>query len=84
MPHDQLPSVGGVYAKRRGNHPAGWAFTSDGGVNCARIHSVLPLLEDALGAYLRDRTSDGQPRPSRRYSPYDHCPWPTLDSLPLK
>jgi len=33
MPHDQSPSVGGVYAKLRGSHPAGWEFTGDDGVN---------------------------------------------------
>jgi hypothetical protein len=40
--------------------------------------ALLPLFEDALGAYLRDRTIDGQPRTSRRYSPYDHGPLPTM------
>jgi hypothetical protein len=40
--------------------------------------ALLPLFEDALGAYLRDRTIDGQPRTSRRYSPYDNCPLPTM------
>jgi hypothetical protein len=33
MPHDQLPSVGGVYAKLRGRHPAGREFTGNDGVN---------------------------------------------------
>ena len=39
---------------------------------------LLPPFEHALGAYLRDRTIDGQPRTSRRYSPYDNCPLPTM------
>jgi hypothetical protein len=38
----------------------------------------LPHFEHALGAYLRDRTIDGQPRASRRDSPYDNCPLPTM------
>ena len=40
--------------------------------------ALLPPFEHALGAYLRDRTIDGQPRTSRRYSPYDNCPLPTM------
>ena len=40
---------------------------------------VLVLhFEPALAAYLQDRTIDGQPRTSRRYRPYDHCPLPTI------
>jgi hypothetical protein len=39
--------------------------------------ALLPRVEDALGAYRRDRTMGGQPRTSRRYRPYDHGPWPT-------
>jgi Helix-turn-helix of DDE superfamily endonuclease len=40
--------------------------------------ALLPPFEDALAAYLQDRTIDGQPRTSRRYSAYDHCPLPTM------
>ena len=29
-------------------------------------------------AYMQDRTIDGQPRTSRRYSTYDNCPLPTM------
>ena len=32
--------------------------------------ALLPPFEDALAAYLQDRTIDGQPRTSRRYSAY--------------
>jgi Helix-turn-helix of DDE superfamily endonuclease len=39
--------------------------------------ALLPHFEHALAAYLQARTVDGQPRTSRRYSPYDHCPLPT-------
>jgi hypothetical protein len=40
--------------------------------------ALLPHFEQALMAYLRDRTMDGQPRASRRYSMYDTCPLPTM------
>jgi Helix-turn-helix of DDE superfamily endonuclease len=40
--------------------------------------ALLPHVEHALAAYLQDRTIDGQPRTSRRYSTYDNCPLPTI------
>jgi hypothetical protein len=40
--------------------------------------ALLPPFEDALAAYLQDRTIDGQPRTSRRDSAYDNCPLPTM------
>ena len=40
--------------------------------------ALLPPFEQALAAYLQDRTIDGQPRTSRRYSAYDNCPLPTM------
>jgi hypothetical protein len=40
--------------------------------------ALLPHFEHALAAYMQDRTIDGQPRTSRRYSPYDNCPLPTM------
>jgi hypothetical protein len=36
--------------------------------------TLLPPFEHALRAYLADHTIDGQPRTSRRYSPYDTSP----------
>jgi hypothetical protein len=48
------------------------------GLTDQEFTALLPLFEDALGAYLRDRTIDGQPRTSRRDSPYDHGPLPTM------
>jgi hypothetical protein len=36
--------------------------------------ALLPHFEHALAAYLQDRPIDGQPRPSRRDSPYAHGP----------
>jgi Helix-turn-helix of DDE superfamily endonuclease len=40
--------------------------------------ALLPHFEHALAAYLQNRTIDGQPRTSRRYSAYDNCPLPTI------
>jgi hypothetical protein len=40
--------------------------------------ALLPHFEHALTAYLQDRTIDGQPRTSRRYSTSDNCPLPTI------
>jgi hypothetical protein len=36
--------------------------------------TLLPHFERAFVAYLQNRTIDGQPRTSRRYSAYDTCP----------
>ena len=41
------------------------------------FEALLPHFEHALVAYLQDRTIDGQPRASRRYSTCDNCPLPT-------
>jgi hypothetical protein len=40
--------------------------------------ALLPHFERALAASLQHRTIDGQPRTSRRYRAYDHCPLPTI------
>src|SRR5919109_1194018 len=40
--------------------------------------ALLPHFERALAAYLQDRTTDGQPRTSRRYRAYDNCPLPRV------
>lgn len=40
--------------------------------------ALLPHFARALATYLQDRTIDGQPRTSRRYSSYDNCPLPTI------
>jgi hypothetical protein len=48
------------------------------GLSEQEFTALLPPFEHALAAYLQDRTIDGQPRTSRRYSAYDHCPLPTL------
>ena len=40
--------------------------------------TLLPHFERVFVAYLQNRTIDGQPRTSRRYSSYDTCPLPTM------
>jgi len=48
------------------------------GFTAEEFTALLPHFEHALAAYLQDRTIDGQPRTSRRYSPYNTCPLPTI------
>ncbi len=48
------------------------------GVTEAEFTALLPHFEQALVSYMRDRSIDGQPRTSRRYSTYENCPLPTL------
>jgi hypothetical protein len=47
------------------------------GLTQQEFEALLPHFEHALGASLQDRTIDGHPRTSRRYSTYDNCPLPT-------
>ena len=48
------------------------------GVTETEFQALLSHFEQALVAYMGDRTIDGQPRTSRRYSPYENCPLPTM------
>jgi hypothetical protein len=48
------------------------------GLTEAEFTTLLPQFERAFVAYLQDRTIDGQPRTSRRYSSYGTCPLPTM------
>ena len=48
------------------------------GVTEAEFTALLPHFEQAFVTYLQDRTIDGQPRTSRRYSTYETCPLPTM------
>ena len=48
------------------------------GLTQQEFEALLPYFEQALAACLQNRTSDGQPRTSRRYSSYDNCPLPTI------
>jgi Helix-turn-helix of DDE superfamily endonuclease len=43
----------------------------------AEFMALLPHFEQAFVVYMHDRTIDGRPRTSRRYSTYDTCPLPT-------
>jgi hypothetical protein len=47
------------------------------GLTEAEFTALLPHFEQAFVVYMQDRTIDGQPRTSRRYTPYDTCPLPT-------
>ena len=44
----------------------------------AEFQGLLPHFEQAFVTYMHDRTIDGQPRTSRRYSTSDTCPLPTI------
>jgi Helix-turn-helix of DDE superfamily endonuclease len=44
------------------------------GLTEAEFMALLPHFEDAFVVYMQDRTIDGQPRTSRRYTTYDTCP----------
>jgi len=48
------------------------------GFTAPELTVLLPPFEQALAAYLQDRTSDGHPRTSRRDSTYTTCPVPTI------
>jgi hypothetical protein len=47
------------------------------GLTEAEFTARLPHFEQAFVVYRQDRTLDGQPRTSRRDTPYDTCPLPT-------
>jgi hypothetical protein len=44
----------------------------------AEFQALLPHFEQAFRTYMDDRTIDGQPRTSRRYTTYGTCPLPTI------
>ena len=44
----------------------------------AEFKALLPHVEQAFVGYMQDRTIEGQPRTSRRYTTYDTCPLPTM------
>jgi hypothetical protein len=48
------------------------------GLTQQEFTALLPHFEHAFLAYMADRTIDGQPRTSRRYSTYETSPLPTL------
>ncbi len=48
------------------------------GLTGPEFTALLPHFEHAFEASMRDRTIDGQPRTSRRYTTYATCPLPTM------
>jgi hypothetical protein len=48
------------------------------GLTETACQALLPHCEQAFVAYLGNRTIDGHPRTSRRYSTYATCPLPTM------
>jgi hypothetical protein len=53
------------------------SLRSMSGLTEAECIALLPHVEQAFVVYMQDRTIDGQPRTSRRYTTYDTCPLPT-------
>ncbi len=52
------------------------------GLTEAEFQALLPHFEQAFMTYMEERTIDGQPRTSRRYTTYGTCPLPTsVDKL---
>jgi hypothetical protein len=48
------------------------------GLTEAELQALLPRFEQTVVIDMHDRTIEGQPRTSRRYSPYGTCPLPTM------
>ena len=48
------------------------------GLTEAEFQALLPPFEQAFVTSMQERTIDGHPRTSRRYSPYGTCPLPTM------
>ena len=48
------------------------------GLTEMEVQALLPYFEQAFEAYMGNRTIDGHPRTSRRYSTYATCPLPTM------
>ena len=48
------------------------------GLTTGEFQALLAHFEQAFVTHMQDRTIDGQPRTSRRYSAYDNCPLPTM------
>src|SRR5262245_41000804 len=48
------------------------------GLTEAEFQALLPHFEQAFITYMDERTIDGQPRTSRRYTTYGTCPLPTM------
>ena len=48
------------------------------GLTAPEFQALLPHFEQAFMTYMDERTIDGHPRTSRRYTTYDTCPLPTI------
>ena len=48
------------------------------GLTEAEFQALLSHFEEAFVTYMQERTIDGQPRTSRRYSTYGTCPLPMM------
>lgn len=48
------------------------------GLTEKEFQALLPHFEQAFVDYMGNRTIDGHPRTSRRYSTYENCPLPTM------
>jgi hypothetical protein len=48
------------------------------GLTEVEFQALLAHFEQAFTTYMHDRTIDGHPRTSRRYSTYGSCPLPTI------
>jgi Helix-turn-helix of DDE superfamily endonuclease len=48
------------------------------GLTAKEFQALLPHFAQAFETYMGTRTIEGQPRTSRRYSPYVTCPLPTM------
>ena len=58
--------------------PRAGSLRSMTGLTGQEFQALLPHVERAFEAYMGNRTIDGQPRTSRRYTTYATCPLPTM------
>jgi hypothetical protein len=54
-----------------------WSLRALTGLTETDFQALLPHFEQAFMTYMDERTIDGQPRTSRRYTTYGTCPLPT-------
>jgi hypothetical protein len=55
-----------------------WSARAMTGLMTPDCAALRPPFEQEYESYNHTQTSDGQPRPSRRYPMYDTCPFPTM------
>jgi hypothetical protein len=54
------------------------SLRSPTGLTETEFQALLPYFAQAFEVYMGNRTIDGHPRTSRRYSTYATCPLPTM------